>query len=185
MPGTPVTLSSVSERCNTTHCPGAGSLLSEAALHLPEADRPDDNHDEPGRNQSESAAARQNSRNELEQDHAASDESQGSAHVGQERPLVGQAGSLDGQMISELSRLPWRLRARMQCDLPFRRPHLRASSWAWPAQGYTRTPGSVPGWPGRFQRVVIQPKDTDYGVTGAHIRSTVPEKNVWVSTGLV
>ena len=24
----------------------------------------------------------------------------------------------------------------------------------------------------------------DYGVTGAHLRSTVPEANVWVSTGL-
>ena len=31
---------------------------------------------------------------------------------------------------------------------------------------------------------VRQPKDTDYGVTGAHLRSTVPEENVWVSTGL-
>ena len=27
-------------------------------------------------------------------------------------------------------------------------------------------------------------EDTDYGVTGAHLRSTVPEENVWVSTGL-
>jgi hypothetical protein len=31
---------------------------------------------------------------------------------------------------------------------------------------------------------IRQPKDTDYGVTGAHLRSTVPEENVWVSTGL-
>lgn len=27
-------------------------------------------------------------------------------------------------------------------------------------------------------------KDTDYGVTGTHLRSTVPEENVRVSTGL-
>ena len=29
-----------------------------------------------------------------------------------------------------------------------------------------------------------QPEDTDYGVTGAHLMSTVPEENVRVSTGL-
>ena len=73
-----------------------GASRAEAALHFPEADRSDDNHDEPGRNQGESAAAPPNSRNELEQDHAASYESQGSTHISQERPLVGQAGSLDG-----------------------------------------------------------------------------------------
>ena len=30
----------------------------------------------------------------------------------------------------------------------------------------------------------VSNSDTDYGVTGAHLRSSVPEENVWVSTGL-
>ena len=40
------------------------------------------------------------------------------------------------------------------------------------------------GWPGRLHRVVRQPADSSYAPSGTHLRSTVPEEKVRVSTGL-